>query len=273
MYTNVQGLNYSSLGLIEMIAPRNPSAKEINRPENGSSWVAAHESGHSADTREYANRLSRDTGIRSKLFGGNRYTSSNAWLNQASGLFKTMNSELQPTNIDKIKEKLRINRKKSSWELEYDQIDNNGKHVTTTETVDQLPRQIRANRIWRTGFPTAYSRTKPGELYAESFASALSGIGTNLPFRTKTIDGFAAGARINKRLHSLIEQTTDTTIDNNGTTTPVNSRIDNQTITVYDKPENNLWYAHLKRRSVITAHPGDDNLVGITTRVRSSKKV
>ena len=270
--TNVQGLNYSSLGLIEMIALRNPSTKQINDPNEGAIVVATHEVGHSADIYEYAKKLTKDKGLRSKIFKGNRYNSSNSWMEQASDLFSTMTKELQPTIVDKIKDKLRINRIGKKWELEYDQVDNDGNMVTNYEAVDQLPREIRANRVWRVGFPTEYSKTSAGELYAEGFAYALSGIKTRLPFNPKTIPGFAKSARIDKRLHRQLELTTSTKIDANGIATPNNPHAKDGTITVYDLPENNDWYARLKRRSVTTPHPGDENLIAVTTRLRGNNK-
>ena len=256
--SNILGIAYGDIGLVEMQMPTEPSKEDLEKAEHGVNWVLAHEvAGHYTDVKERPADIVREHGLRARLFGKNRYSISNPWLDQAAKLYKKLQRE------DK-------KDPHTTWDLETTYTDVNDKqHDVPTKQVRTLPNPLFARRARKNGFPTGYSKTNPGELYAETAAQVVTGVKLPFPIGTETVADFAKGASVDSRLHEMFETATNVQVADSGDTTAKGEKLltGNQTV-YYPSARINTWYARLHRRSVNTPHPAQDELVSITTNVR-----
>lgn len=250
----VLGLAMPFAGIAEMHAPKSASKADIDEVEQGIAWVLAHEvGGHFTDVYEGRKDMKLDRrSLRARIFGP-RYVARNQWVDRASGIYKRFKRSNSP-----------------QWTTETTYMNLDGEPLTDVVQKEELPSPLFATGVYKNGFPTEYSETSPGELWAEAAGASLTGTELPLPRHVETNDGFAQGARIDRDLKWLFELNNSARIDNEGNVTPIQPRALEGTQTVYYKnPTDSTWLARLTRRAITTPHPGKDGLVKVSGKVRS----
>lgn len=187
------GLAFPGIGLTEMHMPTKPTAEQLNEFFVGGRWIFAHEvDGHFTHLNGKPPQAER---IRTHM--PRSYVLNDQWSNAGEDHYRQLASE--ELNHPRL------------WRIRRGMQTITGQIIRREgDIADNDPRLHEARRIQvENRFPTEYSASSHGELYAEGMAQALTGI--EIPFSQQpdlidppTDPSFATGYHIGSRLLNLI---------------------------------------------------------------------
>ncbi|MDQ5913728.1 MAG: hypothetical protein QG623_347 [Patescibacteria group bacterium] len=155
--SGILGVAIPVLGLVEMHMPEQPTEEQLHKMS--AAWTLAHEvAGHFTDIKK------KGVSIK-KVSGSRRYASTNPWLDRANQMFSEFRQNgARWSVVRRIADKNSENSTEMKWETQ-----------TEPGIETQIPRVDGAIRVEKHGFPTQYSATQPGELWAELAAAVVTG--------------------------------------------------------------------------------------------------
>ncbi len=254
----VLGVATPAIGLIELHMDIDATTGEI-RNFSGMEWTLAHEITHFADV------INQEMQLHSVPSVPNGFYTTNPWEQHGLPMYISLASEGYGD---------------PKWHISVPFYDEDGQPQLETIVVDELPENYATwGEIRKMGFPTRYSTTQEGELFAETGAAVITGIPIGFdehPPSAGVPDSIAAeqvGYRVDPRLREHFAKT----VGANPVFNPVSSKLrwsidydPDPSISVGNPKVVDKHFARLIKDAKHRELPQDSELLNVLAGVRQS---